>query len=389
MQISFLAASNAFKNSPLDVIRVNKVIAEELRAKGHEVKESPIGDGGTDTLDAFAGNLGASAQLMTSRVLDPFGRRISAQWLHIPESSTAIIESAKATGLTVIKPDERNPLEASTYGTGELIIDALDSGCKNLKLTVGGSATVDAGMGMMKALGVVFKDESHGFLDPKGSNLKDIREIEIITAVAKLQGINIEFLSDVQTPLRSSVPDGENVMLYTKQKFRDDASFQAGREILDQGMDNIANIVDEMARKKKARRIASQEPTTGAGGGTPYIPLALFGATTYSGIERFAEMFDLEGKIQAADVVITGEGRLDKQTLEGKGPAEVIRLAKNHDKKVIVVCGSAEDRNWKDHGVDLVIKINPNDLPLAEAIAKTEELLRAAIRANMSLIEAL
>jgi len=390
--MNILSATNAFKGSPRNVIHLNDAIAEELRNGGHTVETFPIADGGDGTLTAFQANLGNARVVMESTILDPLGRSIDAEWLYIPKNSgivsedTALIELARASGLALLKTEERNPLVANTRGTGQLIVDAICHDCKKIELSVGGSGTVDAGMGLMVALGVKFYDEEGRELLPNGANLEKIRSIDISIAEGWLKGRKIEFLSDVKTPLRNPDPHGNNVMLYTTQKFSNpNGNNNVGKEILNRGMDNIARIVDGIAG-----RPASTEKSTGAAGGAPYMPIALLRASVVSGIDRMAKMFNLEDRVERADIVITGEGFLDEQTLEGKGPAKLIELGRKHNKKVVVVCGGADDNiTWKNHGVDLVIKINPPDTDLQTSIANTEPFLREAIRANMAKIEAL
>lgn len=384
--MKILSALNAFKDAPTGVVGLNKIVSSALSGDGDDVKVFPIADGGTGTIEAFDFHCKAQGgETKTTKVRDPLGRDVEAKWIHLPQQDTAIISMAEASGTQLLKTEEKDPLKTTTEGTGELVQAALAAGARRILLTVGGSATVDGGMGMLKKLGAKFLDEAGNEVEPNGSGLKKVKSIELDAVKTVLRGVELVFLSDVQTPFMvSSSSDGQSVMSYAAQKFPNQKNPPTkAMEELQQGVYNFAKVVDAMA----SGTIASHIKATGAAGGLPYIPVALLGAKANSGFNHLAEMFKLKQEVYNADIVITGEGRLDRTTFEGKGPAELIELAKQANKPVVFVCGSADSGfDYSERGINMVIELqNAGEEPkesISQTAARLEEKLRAS-KANM------
>lgn len=319
-----LIAVNAFKGAPIGVVDINSFIAKDFS----DVEIFPIADGGDGTLSVLKYFHGSSASVNKSVASDPLRRKIEAEWISV--SNEAFIEMAKVSGLSLLKEEERDPLLTTAYGLGELIESVIDKGFKSINIFLGGSSTVDCGVGMIEALGGEIKDSSIDF-----SRVQDV-----------LKDVKLSFLCDVSTPLISE--SGNDVLLYANQKFSNPSDDNSkGLQELKEKVDVVASLVDKAAGKK-----ISLEPFTGAAGGVAYIPLALLGAKCFPGFDYIKNKFELEKKIIQAEVVVTGEGKLDSQTFEGKAPGEIIKLAKKYNKKTIFYCALHDECDWKSLGVD-------------------------------------
>jgi glycerate kinase len=385
--MKILAALNAFKESPDNVVNLNNGLAETLQTAGHTVEISPIADGGDGTIDAISFHINAQDQEeKISQVKDPLGRDIQAKWLHLPPKKTAIIEMAKASGLSLVAIKDRNPFAASSYGTGQLIQAALDEGCKNILVTLGGSATIDAGMGMLKALGAVFKDIYDNELTGNGADLGKVASINLEAVKRTLGQANLIFLCDGKLSFLPQNETERGVVACAIQKFNNpDNILDDEMQTLKQGVHHYTTVVDAMAQRN-----SSQENYTGAAGGLAYTSVAALIASAFNGFEHLSKMFSLEDQVKATDLVITGEGRLDQSSFEGKAPGELVRLAKKHGKKVIFLCGSMhENLDWRKLGIDLVIPIKPPEMGLPEAIKKTLELIKNAVQSKLKEITSL
>lgn len=384
--VKTLVAMNAFKDAPDDVVAINQAAAEVLKQLGHTTKICPVADGGTGTLEAFRYHAETKGgQEQEAIVKDPLGKNITAKWLHLPVTNTAIIAMEKASGLPLVEVEKRNPLVTSSYGTGQLIQAAIDKGCKTILLTIGGSATVDGGIGMLRALGAEFKDANGGELMGSGADLEHVASINLDKVRKTLGDVKIVALSDVKTPWKAANPM-EGVLFYAPQKFRERGDFSGNAKLaLERGVENFAKVVDALAGRK-----ASIETSTGAAGGLVYIPVAALGTKVSGGFDHLEKMFSLEAQVKESDVIITGEGRLDKTTFEGKAPAAIIELARNNKKPVVFICGSVDDTiDWKERGINMVIKIKPDNMALPEAIKKTTSLIENSLKEKAQVIAAL
>ncbi len=288
-----------------------------------QIVSLPMADGGEGTLETLVGS--QKGRTVTSLVNDPLGRPIEAAYGMV--GSTAIIEMARASGLELLKPEERNPLKTSTYGTGQLILDALNQGCRHFIIGIGGSATNDGGAGMLQALGVRFLGGDGNEIQVEGGNLDDIARIDNSNLDSRIVQSKIRVACDVTNPLL-----GENGAshVFAAQKGADKSMI----ETLEMGLANFS---------EKTRQIVGQDfslmPGAGAAGGIGFGLMAYLGAQLRSGFEIVSEWVGLEEEIQKSDLIITGEGKIDEQSRYGKVPSGVAQLAKKHGKPVICIAG--------------------------------------------------
>ena len=364
MPKNILIAPNAFKHS-LSATEASQIIKNTFDSLGLNCELAPIADGGDGTIDVLNFYF-PDSQFINTKVHDPLMRQINSCWLLL-KNKTAVIELARSSGIALFKQDELDPFKANTFGTGELILSALNYGCRKIILTVGGSATIDAGLGIMSALGVTLYDQLSNQLSPCYENLKLIEKIDFSSLSLEISNCEFSVLCDVQNCLVSK----EGVVKFALQK-----GFSKS------ALDEIERNINQYA--KSAIKISGKdfqlEPMTGAAGGVPFSLKTFFNAKLFPAFLFLADIINLEKKIEKSDLVITGEGSLDSQSLMGKGVIELAKLSKKYGKKVIVFCGSFDETiNWKEHFIDHVIKINPNGLPLEESIKSVKKLLETAV----------
>ena len=294
-----------------------------------EIEILPLADGGEGTLETLQSVWGG--QFAICEVHDPLSRKIKANYLWIEEKQTAIIEMARASGIELLKRNERNCLITSTYGTGELIKDALEKGAKEIILTVGGSATNDAGIGMASALGYEFFDENNNEIKPIGRNLSKIFKIISKNIHPKLLQTKFTVATDVSNPFYGK--EGA-AYVFSPQK---GANKQAV-ELLDVGLKNVSQLI------KKDFNIDLQNiPGSGAGGGIGGGSVAFLNAEIKSAAQWILEINQVENKLNDTDVLITGEGKIDSQTWQGKLISQLVLLAETTQTPVILVCGTLHD----------------------------------------------
>ncbi len=321
MQI--LIAPDKFKGS-LSAMEVCLAIEEGLQQNENKFKiqHHPMADGGDGSLEVIDKHLKLTKQLSTST--DPLGRPLNT--FYFSSSNTAFIELAKASGLVLLKKEERNPLDTTTFGTGQMIAQAIAKGIKNIYLFLGGSATNDGGMGIAAALGIQFFDHNQTLLEPCGENLSKVESIKVSPSF-DIESIKFTLLCDVNNPLFG--PNGA-AHIYAKQKGADEKMIQS----LDHGLKHFNKKLFKQTGVDTA-----ELPGSGAAGGIAAALVSIFNANIKSGIDSFAELTDLETQIQQADIVISGEGRLDAQSLQGKVIDGVARLCKKHGKPFILFVG--------------------------------------------------
>ena len=294
-----------------------------------EIEILPLADGGEGTLETLQSVWGG--QFANCEVHDPLSRKIKANYLWIEEKQTAIIEMARASGIELLKQNERNCLITSTFGTGELIKDALEKGAKEIILTVGGSATNDAGIGMASALGYEFVDENSNKIEPIGRNLSIIFKIIPKNIHPKLSQTKFTVATDVSNPFYGR--DGA-AYVFSPQKGADKQAV----EHLDVGLKNISQLI------KKDFNIDLQTISgSGAGGGIGGGAVAFLNAEIKSAAQWILEINQVENKMKGADVLITGEGKIDSQTWQGKLISQLVLQAKTTQTPVILVCGTLHD----------------------------------------------
>ena len=316
----------------------------------------PVADGGEGTVDAMVAATGGRKETVT--VSGPLGEPVEAFYGLTGDGDTAVIEMAAASGLALVPPDRRNPLLTSSRGTGELIRAALDAGARRFILGIGGSATNDGGAGMVQALGARLLDLEGRELDGSGGDLARLERIDVSALDPRLAECRIEVACDVDNPLTGA--RGASAV-FGPQKGATPEMVQA----LDANLARFARIVE-----RDLGVAVDAVPGAGAAGGMGAAMLAFFGATLKPGIEIVTAAVDLDTHVRDADLVITGEGRIDFQTVHGKTPIGVARVAKRHGKPVIGIAGSlgAEVGVVHAHGIDAVFSVLGKPCTLDEAL---------------------
>jgi glycerate kinase len=355
-----LIASDSFKDA-LPAEAVCQAIEKGLITANDkfEVTAMPLADGGEGTAAILAHHTGG--QMVEDRASNPRFEPIMAQYGMSGDGKTAFIEMASASGLQLLKPKERNPLKTSTMGTGALIIAAMGRGAEKIILGLGGSATNDAGMGMAAALGYRFLDEQGQELKPVGENLSKVHRIDDRMLFLDPRQIEIITLCDVDNPLF-----GEQgaARVFAPQKGADPAAV----ELLDAGLRHIAPQMEKLAGKPIA-----EVPGSGAAGGMGAGCLTYLGASLKPGIETIMEVAGFEAALDQADLVITGEGRLDEQTLRGKLIKGITQRARQKAVPVIALCGAlqASPEAVRSIGLQAAFSIQNRPVDLATALEET------------------
>ncbi|PKG48554.1 MULTISPECIES: glycerate kinase [Halomonadaceae] len=330
-----------------------------------QVRACPLADGGEGSLDALIAATGAERRQLD--VHDALGRPRKATWGWLSDQRTAFIELAEASGLQHLTADERNALHTSTFGVGELLLAALDQGAEKALLLLGGSATNDGGAGMLQALGARFLDQNDKPLPPGGAALSQLTRLTLDGLDPRLAGLALEAAVDVDNPLLG-VRGATAVFGPQKGASPEEV------EQLDRALGHFADISAQVLGED-CRTL----PGAGAAGGMGFAAKAFLNATLKPGIEMIMQQADMATLLANADLVITGEGRLDGQSLAGKTPIGVSRAAKRLNKPVIVLAGSLGD-GWQacfDEGVTAAFALADGPMTLADALPRTAELLEA------------
>lgn len=316
----------------------------------------PLADGGEGTTDALIEGMHGEKVKIT--VTGPYGEKIDSYYGYLPEKKTAVIEMAAAAGITL--SDKREPMQATTYGVGEMISDAIDRGCRNIIMGIGGSATTDGGIGMMKALGIQFLDENGNDVGEGAQALFRVRKIQTEGVHPLLSKVRFQIACDVTNPLCGS--QGA-VYVFGSQK----GVTEEIKAMLDEAMNRYAAVV-ESTLGIRCRDI----PGAGAAGGLGFACLAFLNAVLTPGIDLVLNAVDLESELLDADIVVTGEGRLDEQTAMGKAPVGVAKRAKKYGAKVIAFAGSVTEGAGacNKEGIDAFFPIVRGVTTLDEAMSK-------------------
>ncbi|GHC26663.1 glycerate kinase [Kushneria pakistanensis] len=359
-----LIAPDSFKDA-LGALSAAHAIAEGIRQASPEADWTlcPLGDGGEGTLEALLAASGAEARSI--EVHDALNRPRMAQWGWIASRRTAIVELAEASGLQHLTNEERDALHTTTRGVGELIHAALEEGAEHLILTLGGSATNDGGAGMMSALGVRFLDDNDQVLAPGGAALSRLFRIDLSRLDPRLAKLTVEAAVDVNNPLCG---DQGASAIFGPQK----GATREQVDTLDHALAHLAEVTAQ-ATGQNHRDSAG----AGAAGGMGFAALAFLNATLRPGIELVMEQVDFEAALERADLVITGEGRLDGQSLSGKTPIGVSRAARRHQVPCVVLAGKL-DTGWEkalDEGVTAAFALADGPMALEEALKRTPALL--------------
>jgi glycerate kinase len=333
---------------------------------GATVDLVPMADGGEGTVDALVAATGGSFR--EARVSGPRGEPLTARFGLLGAGQTAAIEMAAASGLVLVPSGERNPLVASTRGTGELLLAAIAAGAKRVIVGIGGSATNDGGAGLGQALGFRLLDAQERELDPGGGDLARLARVDPLKRTHELDGVEIAVACDVSNPLCG--PDGASAV-YGPQK----GATPRMIEVLDRNLAHFASIL-ERDLGIAIKDLSGSGAAGGLGGG-----LVAFAAGKLSpGIELVIQAVDLESHLAQADLCLTGEGALDGQSASGKTAVGVARLARSLRCPVLALAGSIGPgaKAVLDQGIDAYFSICPGPIELEVAIEKTAELLEAA-----------
>jgi glycerate 2-kinase len=324
----------------------------------------PMADGGEGTVEAFLKIL--DGEKIEERVEDPLGREITAFYGWFEKEKTAVIETAAASGLPLLKEEELNPYLASTYGTGQLIKKALDKGAKKIIIGLGGSATVDAGTGCLQALGMKFFDKVGSELRACGGNLQNISSIDCSQLDGRLENTEIIVASDVNNPLLG--PNGA-VYVFGPQKGMKEEELA----VFEKAMSHYADVVKQTAQKDER-----DSPGSGAAGGFGFSLKSFLSIQMISGFELIARFSRLEEHIKKADLAITGEGKFDSQSLHGKVPIGIARMAKKYYTPVVVFAGKIEGNlgSLESEGISLLYPIIDDVMTLQEAMKNGGELIK-------------
>ena len=360
MQI--LVVPDSFKES-LSAKEVADAIARGIHSVDPEitVKQLPFSDGGEGALDLLQ-NL-FEGELINTSTIDAMGRSIKAPYFRFADRKAAWIELSQASGLAQIEVDRRNPMLASTYGTGLQIRHALDHGAEEIYLGIGGSATNDGGTGILSALGGLFSDAEGEMLLPGGGFLTELDHID----VEAIPQFKLKVACDVSNPLLGK--QGATAVYGPQKGVTPEMEPQ-----LEAGLTNFSKHIELLTQKSVA-----EVPGAGAAGGCAAGLHGLLGAELVSGFELLAELSHLEEQIASSDLIITAEGRIDGQSLEGKLPVGVAKLAKKHHKSVVVLAGSIGEHLDPLYalGIDAIFSIQNKPCTLEESMNNAAKLLES------------
>ena len=344
--MKIVIAPDSFKES-LSAFEVATHIAKGFRQiyPNENYDLIPVADGGEGTLQAFVNAM--DGQMMNHKVTGPLGQPVDAPIGFSKDGKTAVIEMASASGLMLLEQVERNPLLTTTYGTGELMLKAAQQGAENIILGVGGSATNDGGAGLLQAIGIQLLDPENQHIPWGGGALSNLNHIDISHLDPALKKCRITIACDVTNPLIGA--KGASV-IFGPQKGAD----QQMVEQLDANLKHFGQLLEQLSE-----RIIIEHPGSGAGGGVCAALLAVLDTHLCSGIDLVMEAVDLENRLKDADLVITGEGRIDSQSIHGKVPIGVAKLAKKYHKPVIGIAGSLSHdvEVVYEHGLDGVFSV--------------------------------
>ncbi|WP_163559866.1 glycerate kinase [Halomonas sp. NO4] len=359
-----ILAPDSYKDALTAREAVNAMVAGIRRALPTAQWDAcPMGDGGEGTLDALVVSTGAQRRYQT--VQDALGRACRAEWGWHPATRTAYIELAEACGLQQLAPHERTALNSSTHGVGELILAALDAGAERLLLMLGGSATNDAGAGMLQALGARLLDDQGRPLPPGGMALLNLARLDLDGLDPRLADVVVETAVDVDNPLLGE-RGASAVFGPQKGASKEDVAR------LDAALAHFADKVTE-TQGGDYRDL----PGSGAAGGMGFAARTFLGAALRPGIELVMAQVGFRQRLEQADLVITGEGRLDGQSLAGKTPIGIARCARDAGVPVVVLAGSLGD-GWQlayHEGVTAAFALASGPMDLQEALERCAELL--------------
>ncbi|MBZ4645925.1 MAG: glycerate kinase [Clostridia bacterium] len=373
--MKIIIAPDSFKGSNT-TIAVANTIEKGIRKvfPDAEIVKIPIADGGEGTVDALV--LGAGGKFKEITVTGPLGEKVQAKY-GILDNGAAVIEMAAASGLPLVPENKKNPMVTTTYGTGELIKAALDDGCRKIVIGIGGSATNDGGLGMAQALGVSFKDKDGKELGYGGGELEKLAVIDVSNIDPRIKDTEIIIACDVSNPLCGE--KGASAV-YGPQK---GATPEMVKQ-LDANLRHFARII-----KEQLGQDIIDVPGTGAAGGLGAGLIVFCGAQLKSGIETVLDVVNIDRHLPTTDLVITGEGKIDGQSIYGKVPVGVGQRVKKYNLPVLAIVGDIGDGASAvyDYGVDGIMSTVNKAMPLSEAMGRSSELLEDAAERVMRIIK--
>ena len=356
--MKIVVAIDSFKGS-MTSLQAGQSAAEGIKRvyQDAQIEVCPLADGGEGTVEALT--LGCKGELCTVEVTGPLGKPVKCEYGIVKETGTAIIEMSGAAGITLISEIERNPLHTTTYGVGEVIKDAIQKGCRRFVVGIGGSATNDGGIGMLQALGFGMLNQAHEQVSFGAKGLEELTYITDEKVLPELKDCLFRVACDVTNPLCGEEGCSR---IYGPQK-------GATPSMITQ-MDRWLGKYAKLTKAKYPQADANREGV-GAAGGLGFAFLAFLNATLESGIKIVLDETKLEAAIQSADLVVTGEGRLDGQTVMGKAPIGVAKLAKKYNLPVVGFAGCVTKDATVCHteGIDAFFPVLRNIVTLEEAMA--------------------
>lgn len=372
--MNIVLAPDSFKGS-LTALEATDIMSRAITSldKNHNIVIKPMADGGEGTTESLL--TATKGETIPIRCMGPLGEKVNTTYAII-NKTTAVIECAHMAGLIEVPEEKRNPDVTTTFGIGEAIIEALDQGCTSFMIGLGGSATNDGGLGMLLALGMKAFDHKGQKVGHLGKNIHEIAKIDLSTLDQRLATIDIQIASDVDNPLCGE--RGASAV-YGPQKGATSEQVKAYDESLEHYSDLIESSLGQSFKSI---------PGAGAAGGLGFALLSI-GASIVSGAELLATAIKLEESIKMADVVITGEGKTDEQTLYGKAPGYVAALGKKHRVPVVLISGSLTDLDrLSDHFAGCFSIVN-QPLSLKQCMKQADELLYQQTKQVVQLISSL
>jgi len=373
--MNIIVAPDSFKGS-LTALEAADAITQGVRAvmPEAEIVSVPLADGGEGTVEALV--RATEGKMRQTEVTGPMGEPVKAIWGLLGDDVTGVVEMAQAAGLLLAPPEKRDPLVATTHGVGELMLAALGAGCKQLIVGLGGSATSDGGAGMAQALGVHLLGPGGAELKRGAAPLLELERIDLSRRDPRIAQTTIYAASDVTNPLCG--PEGA-AAVYGPQK----GATPEMVDVIDRALGHLGQVIEEQLGIE-VREMAG----AGAAGGLGAGLVAFAGAQIRSGPSLVLQLLNFQEFLESADLVLTGEGKLDRQMEFGKALSGVALLAERHDVPVIAFTGCLEEEQEKlvEWGIQAVVPITPGPMGEAEAIAHASELLQAAAERAMRLV---
>jgi glycerate kinase len=371
----FIIAPDSFKGT-MSSTKICGIMEEVLlhHFPGAEVRKLPVADGGEGTVECFKEAVGGTE--VTLKVCGPYFEEVEASYVVLPDGTTAVIELAAAAGLPLVG-ENKNPLRTTTYGVGQMIKHALQNGCTDIVLGLGGSSTNDGGAGMAAALGIKFFDENGEVYIPVGGTLNKIKHIDISERLKELDACKVTAMCDVDNPLF-----GVNgaAYIFGPQKGADE------KMVVE--LDNDLKYLDDLLQTQLHIDVA-QMSGAGAAGGAGAGVVAFLGGELKPGIETVLDVVEFDTLLDNADIVFTGEGKIDTQSLRGKVVTGIAKRAKRKGVPVVAVVGDIGDGidEVYELGVTAVVCINRSVLPLEEVLNRSESNLRETMHTIAQLLK--